>query len=57
MNALMMGIGAFSSWLVSDLFGRVGVLAVTGSMAVFCALALLVYVLMVKLRKPVVAQA
>jgi len=57
MNALMMGIGAFSSWLVSDLFGRVGVLAVTGSMAVFCALALLVYVLMVKLRKPALAQA
>ncbi len=53
MNAVMMGIGAYSSWLVSDLFGRVGVLAVTGTMAAFCALALLVFVLMATLRKRV----
>jgi DHA1 family bicyclomycin/chloramphenicol resistance-like MFS transporter len=46
MNALMMGIGAFASALVSRLFPASGVLAVTGSMAVFCALALAVFLAM-----------
>lgn len=50
MNALMMGIGAFSSWLVSRLFPDAGVLAVTGCMAVFCALGLAVFLLMDRLR-------
>ncbi|ARP89678.1 hypothetical protein CAL14_04765 [Bordetella genomosp. 9] len=42
MNALMMGMGAFASAMVSRYFGGLGALAVTGSMAVFCALALAV---------------
>jgi DHA1 family bicyclomycin/chloramphenicol resistance-like MFS transporter len=52
MNALMMGIGAFSSALVSRLFPADGVLAVTGSMAVFCALALAVFMAMQRFGKP-----
>jgi DHA1 family bicyclomycin/chloramphenicol resistance-like MFS transporter len=49
MNALMMGIGAFASAMVSRLFPGLGVLSVTGSMAVFCALALAVFLLMRRL--------
>jgi DHA1 family bicyclomycin/chloramphenicol resistance-like MFS transporter len=40
MNALMMGIGAFASAMVSHLFPGLGMLSVTGSMVVFCSLAL-----------------
>jgi DHA1 family bicyclomycin/chloramphenicol resistance-like MFS transporter len=46
MNALMMGIGAFSSAMVSRYFPDMGVVAVTGSMVIFCALALAVFLAM-----------
>lgn len=46
MNALMMGVGAFASALVSRYFPALGVVAVTGSMAVFCALSLMVFLAM-----------
>ena len=52
MNALMMGLGALSSALVSTLYGRMHVLAVTGNMAVCCALALGVFILLQRRRGP-----
>lgn len=49
MNALMMGVGAFSSALVSKLFSSEGILAVTGLMVLFCTLTMGLVLLMRRL--------